>query len=68
MSRLEIIQTFFQYSASTNARLRESILSTSPEQFLTDHRAQMLRTLHDFGAPTFEQDMIFYLWGRPPGR
>jgi uncharacterized damage-inducible protein DinB len=27
----------------------------------TDHRAQMLRILHDFGAPTIEQDIIFYL-------
>ncbi len=27
-----------------------------------DHRAQMLRILHDFGAPTFEQDYIIHLW------
>ena len=31
----------------------------------TDHRAQTLRFLHDLGAPTFPQDMIFYLWPRP---
>ncbi len=28
----------------------------------TDHRAQMLRLLHDLGAPTFEQDFIIYQW------
>ncbi len=28
----------------------------------TDHRAQILRILHDFGAPTFDQDLILYLW------
>jgi uncharacterized damage-inducible protein DinB len=28
----------------------------------TDHRAQLLRVLHDFGAPTFDQDLIFYWW------
>jgi uncharacterized damage-inducible protein DinB len=27
----------------------------------TDHRAQVLRALHDFGAPTFEQDFAFYV-------
>jgi uncharacterized damage-inducible protein DinB len=26
----------------------------------TDHRAQMLRIIHDFGGETFEQDMIYY--------
>ncbi len=29
----------------------------------TDHRSQLLRILHDFGAPTFEQDMMVYWWG-----
>lgn len=28
----------------------------------TDHRAQLLRALHDFGAPTFDQDLVFHLW------
>jgi uncharacterized damage-inducible protein DinB len=28
----------------------------------TDHRAQVLRALHDFGAPTFDQDYILYQW------
>ncbi|MEZ4677773.1 MAG: DinB family protein [Caldilineaceae bacterium] len=28
----------------------------------TDHRAQILRSLHDLGAPTFPQDLIIYLW------
>lgn len=28
----------------------------------TDHRAQILRILHDFGGPTFEQDYMIYLW------
>jgi uncharacterized damage-inducible protein DinB len=28
----------------------------------TDHRAQVLRSLHDFGAPTFNQDLIIHLW------
>ena len=30
----------------------------------TDHRAQVLRLLHDFGAPTFDQDFIMYVWSR----
>jgi uncharacterized damage-inducible protein DinB len=30
----------------------------------TDHRAQMLRILADFDAPTFEQDLIFHVWRR----
>ena len=30
----------------------------------TDHRAQALQSLHDFGAPTFDQDFILYLWRR----
>lgn len=29
----------------------------------TDHRSQLLRILHDYGAPTFEQDMVIYWWG-----
>jgi uncharacterized damage-inducible protein DinB len=28
----------------------------------TDHRAQILRSLHDLGATTFDQDLILYLW------
>ena len=27
----------------------------------TDHRAQVLRILHDFGVPTFDQDLILHL-------
>lgn len=27
----------------------------------TDHRAQILQTLHDMGMPTIEQDLIFYM-------
>jgi uncharacterized damage-inducible protein DinB len=30
----------------------------------TDHRAQILRLLHDLGAPTFSQDFMIYLWER----
>ncbi|MBI5670061.1 MAG: DinB family protein [Chloroflexi bacterium] len=30
----------------------------------TDHRSQVLRALHDFGAPTFDQDLAFYFMGR----
>ncbi len=33
----------------------------------TDHRAQVLRLLHDQGAPTFAQDLIFHAWGVRPG-
>jgi uncharacterized damage-inducible protein DinB len=29
----------------------------------TDHRAQVLQVLASYGAPTFEQDLIMYLWG-----
>lgn len=32
----------------------------------TDHRAQMLAMLHQLGAPTVEQDIIFYLRERQP--
>ncbi|MBC8170217.1 MAG: DinB family protein [Anaerolineae bacterium] len=28
----------------------------------TDHRAQVLAILHGFEAPTFEQDLMIYLW------
>lgn len=28
----------------------------------TDHRAQILHILYSLGAPTFEQDLIDYLW------
>ena len=28
----------------------------------TDHRAQMLRILHDLDGPTIEQDFVIYLW------
>lgn len=31
----------------------------------TDHRAQLLRSLHDLGAPSFAQDLILYLWDAP---
>jgi uncharacterized damage-inducible protein DinB len=30
----------------------------------TDHRAQLLRLLHDLGAPTLPQDFVFWLWGK----
>ena len=30
----------------------------------TDHRAQVLALLHRLGAPTFEHDLILYLWDR----
>lgn len=30
----------------------------------TDHRAQILQALHELGAPTFDQDLIYYLWRR----
>jgi uncharacterized damage-inducible protein DinB len=30
----------------------------------TDHRAQVLRILYELGAPTFEQDIMEYLWHR----
>jgi uncharacterized damage-inducible protein DinB len=158
MSKLEVLQTFFEYNASLNQRTRQSMLEVSPEQFVqpvgysrgslrdqvvhqananrnwlqgfkglprleplqpedypdqpaafaiwegsekdlqdfiatltdeqletrpegflgplwqamlhlanhaTDHRAQMLRILHDFSAPTFEQDMLFFMWDVP---
>ncbi len=29
----------------------------------TDHRAQILRLLHDLGVPTVSQDYIFYIYG-----
>ena len=30
----------------------------------TDHRATVLQKLHEFGAPTFDQDFVLWLWGR----
>jgi uncharacterized damage-inducible protein DinB len=30
----------------------------------TDHRARVLAMLHSLGAPTFEQDLMIYLWGQ----
>ncbi len=30
----------------------------------TDHRSTVLQKLHEFGAPTFDQDLIFWLWSR----
>jgi uncharacterized damage-inducible protein DinB len=30
----------------------------------TDHRSTVLQRLHEFGAPTFDQDFIMWLWGR----
>lgn len=30
----------------------------------TDHRATVLQRLHEFGAPTFDQDFIIWLWSR----
>lgn len=58
------------------AGLDEATLQTTPPDFNltvwqvllhlvnhgTDHRSQVLRALHDLGAPTFEQDFIFYVW------
>ncbi len=34
----------------------------------TDHRAQVLYALHKLGAPTFEQDFIYYLRDEQPPR
>jgi hypothetical protein len=28
----------------------------------TDHRSTVLQRLHEFGAPTFDQDLILWLW------
>ena len=30
----------------------------------TDHRATVLQRLHEFGAPTFDQDLILWLWSK----
>ena len=30
----------------------------------TDHRSTVLQRLYEFGAPTFDQDFIMWLWGR----
>jgi len=30
----------------------------------TDHRSTILQKLHEFGAPTFDQDFIMWLWSR----
>jgi uncharacterized damage-inducible protein DinB len=28
----------------------------------TDHRSTVLQRLHEFGAPTFDQDFITWIW------
>lgn len=33
----------------------------------TDHRAQVLRALHDYGAPTFDQDLVYHFLDRSGG-
>ena len=30
----------------------------------TDHRSTVLQRLHEFGAPTFDQDFVIWLWDR----
>ena len=30
----------------------------------TDHRATVLQQLHEFGAPTFPQDFVIWLWNK----
>ena len=30
----------------------------------TDHRSTVLQRLHEYGAPTFDQDFIMWLWSR----
>ncbi len=30
----------------------------------TDHRSTILQKLHEFGAPTFDQDFIMWLWSK----
>ena len=30
----------------------------------TDHRSTVLQRLHEFGAPTFDQDFVIWLWNR----
>ena len=30
----------------------------------TDHRSTVLQRLHEFGAPTFDQDFVIWLWKR----
>jgi uncharacterized damage-inducible protein DinB len=30
----------------------------------TDHRSTVLQRLHEFGAPTFDQDLIYWLWNK----
>ena len=60
------------------ASLTELELERVPEQFYgpiwqvllhvvnhgTDHRAQILRLLHEFDTPTFDQDYILWAWRR----
>lgn len=33
----------------------------------TDHRATILQKLHALGAPTFDQDLVLWLWERSDG-
>lgn len=30
----------------------------------TDHRSTVLQRLHEFGTPTFDQDLIMWMWSR----
>ena len=74
----EVEQTMRDYLATlTNDMLTEKPLQGEDKDLFawqallqvanhgTDHRAQLLRNLHDLGAKTGPQDYIFYAYGNP---
>jgi Uncharacterized protein conserved in bacteria len=57
----------------TEAKLRESPVDIQEPRWQvllhiinhgTDHRSTVLQKLHEFGAPTFDQDFIMWIWSR----
>ena len=74
----EIFENVMKDLAEYSSTLTEADLNTPNDKVLeprwqvilhiinhgTDHRSTVLQRLHEFGAPTFDQDFIIWLWSR----
>ena len=68
----EVAQNLGEYAATlTDEQLDENPKNMSNPRWQvllhlsnhgTDHRSTVLQRLHEFGAPTFDQDFIMWLW------
>jgi uncharacterized damage-inducible protein DinB len=68
----EVAQNFSEYVATlTDEQLDENPKNMSNPRWQvllhlsnhgTDHRSTVLQRLHEFGAPTFDQDFMMWLW------